>query len=84
MNYLIPVKRISNKEKFNVWDKRTLDDILDQQIMISQLSTAFTFADTDGMDNYERNYILQRLIELKKEENEVKKKAIEDMKNKHQ
>lgn len=63
-----------------MWDKRTLDDILDEQIMISQLSTAFSFTDTNNMDSYERSYILQKLVELKKEENEIKKKAIENMK----
>lgn len=70
----------NKEERFNIWDKRALDGILDQQIMISQLSTAFSFEDTNEMDEYERTYLLQKLIELKKEENEARKKAMENMK----
>jgi len=68
---------MSNKElsDLNKWE---LNDILDQQIIISQLSTAIGFKDTDEMDTYERIYVIQKLIQLKKEENEAKRRAIEE------
>lgn len=71
---------MDNKEYLQ-YSKLQLDDILDQQIVISQLSTAYSFSDTDNMDEYERVYTLNKLIQLKKEENEAKKKALEQARN---
>lgn len=72
---------MSNKElsDLNKWE---LNDILDQQIIISQLSTGITFKDTDDMDTYERVYVIQKLIQLKKDENEAKRRAIEEAQRK--
>ena len=81
MNYLIPVQRILDNDEYIQYSKLQLDDILDQQIVISQLSTAYSFSDTDNMDEYERVYTLNKLIQLKKEENEAKKKALEQARN---
>ena len=72
-----------NTENLEKDYKFELDDILDQQIIISQLSTAITFEDTNNMDSYERIYTIQKLIQMKKDENEAKRKAIEEAKNKH-
>lgn len=82
MNYSIPVIRskISN-EAFEVL-KDQVDAILDQQILISQLSTAITFEDTNNMDEYERCYILQKLFQMKKEEIEAKQRAYENARKK--
>lgn len=81
MNYSIPVMRISQSNDKLKFNKRDLNDILDQQVIISQMSTGITFTDTDNMDEYERLYVINKLIQLKKEENEAKKKAIEEARN---
>ena len=63
--------------------KEQLDDILDQQIIISQLSKGgITYQDTENMDDYERIYIIQKLIQMKKEEIEARQKAIDERRNK--
>jgi hypothetical protein len=72
---------LDNNKAYLKYLKTELDDILDQQIIISQLSTAYSFADTDNMDQYERIYTINKLIQMKKEENEAKKKAIEQARN---
>lgn len=79
MNYLIPVNRkLTEKEKEYV--KEDFENILTQQIIISQLSNGISYQDTENMDNYERVFIFKKLIEMKKEENDIKLKAIEDAK----
>lgn len=55
---------------------------MDQQILISQLSSGITFNDTDNMDSYERTYVLSKLIQLEKDKLEAKKKAIQEAQNK--
>lgn len=64
------------------WYKEELNRILDQQIMITKLSNSFTFQDTQEMDEYERIYVLKKLIQMRKEENEAKEKAIAEARNK--
>lgn len=54
---------------------------MDQQILISQLSSGMSFEDTENMDVYERTYILGKLIQLEKDKLEAKRKAIENAKN---
>ena len=63
--------------------KEHLDDILHQQVIISQMSNGITYQDTENMDEYERVYILSKLIEMKKEEVEARQKAYDEMKNKN-
>ena len=82
MNYLIPVYSIDLPDKILQLKKAELNSILDQQIIISQLSNGITYQDTENMDEYERIYIISKLIQLKKEENEAKQKAIEAAKAK--
>lgn len=82
MNYLIPVYSIDLPDKILQLKKEELNSILDQQIIISQLSNGITYQDTENMDEYERIYIISKLIQLKKEENEAKQKAIEAAKAK--
>ena len=77
MNYLIPVYSIDLPDKILQLKKEELNSILDQQIIISQLSNGITYQDTENMDEYERIYIISKLIQLKKEENEAKQNAIE-------
>ena len=64
------------------WYKEELNRILDQQIMITKLSNSFTFQDTQEMDEYERIYVLKKLIQMRKEEYEAKEKAIAEARNK--
>ena len=79
MNYLIPVNRkLTEKEKEYI--KEDFENILTQQIIISQLSNGISYQDTENMDKYERVFIFKKLIEMKKEENDIKLKAIEDAK----
>ena len=54
--------------------------IITQQLVISQLSNGISYQDTENMDSYERVFIYKKLIEMRKEENEAKLKAIEEAK----
>lgn len=51
-----------------------------QQIIISQLSNGISYSDTEQMDTYERVFIYNQLIKMKKDENEYKLKAMDKMK----
>jgi len=62
--------------------KENLNTILDQQIVISQLSNGISFQDTENMDEYERSYVFSKLVKMKQEEIEAKQKAYDDMKQK--
>lgn len=62
--------------------KENLNIILDQQIVISQLSNGISFQDTENMDEYERSYVFSKLVKMKQEEIEAKQKAYDDMKQK--
>lgn len=62
--------------------KELLDNILTQQIVISQLSNGISYKDTEDMDAYERSFIFRKLLAIEKEKNDAKLKAIEDAKNK--
>lgn len=56
--------------------KDELESIMTQQILISQLAKGISYTDTENMDEYERTFIYFKLMQLKKEENEAKLKAI--------
>lgn len=81
MNYLIPVNSVKIKNKKIDIDetKSILDNILTQQIIISKLSS-ITYQDTEQMDDYERRFIFEKLIQMKKEEDEIKLKALQNNK----
>ena len=57
-----------------------LDNILTQQIIISQLSNGITYQDTENMDSYERNFIFKKLVQMEQEKNDAKLRAIENAK----
>ena len=82
VNYLIPVYRRELKKEEILFIKDDLNAILDQQIMISQLSSGITYQDTENMDEYERSYIFSKLVRMKQDEIEAKQKAYEEMKQK--
>lgn len=79
MNYLHPVNRKLTKEEIE-FIKEDIENILTQEIIISQLSNGISYSDIENMDSYERNYIFSKLIQMKKEENNAKLQAIENAK----
>jgi hypothetical protein len=85
MNYSIPVYRavIKLDDKHLSFFKEDVEDIIDQQLMITKLCSSISFKDTNDMDEYERVYVLKKLIQMRKEENEAKEKAIEEAKNRN-
>lgn len=81
VNYSIPVTRM-NLNKEDILDiRKSLDNILDEQIIISQYSN-MTFEDTNNMDSYERTYIAQKLLQIKQEEIKAKKEAFDNINKK--
>lgn len=85
MNYSIPVYRavIKLDDKHLSFFKEDVEDIIDQQLMITKLCSSISFKDTNDMDEYERVYVLKKLIQMRKEENEAKEKAVEEAKNRN-
>lgn len=82
MNCFHPHYRPSSiDDKGRDYKREEFEVILDKQIIASQLSEGgITFSDCENMDTYEFEYIVRKLIKLKKEENEIRKKQIEDAK----
>ena len=81
VNYSIPVTRM-NLNKEDILDiRKSLDSILDEQIIISQYSN-MTFEDTNNMDSYERTYLAQKLLQIKQEEIKAKKEAFDNINKK--
>ena len=62
--------------------KEDIENILDEQILISQLSQGITYQDTENMDSYERSYVLSKLIQMEKDKIEAKQNAIKEARNK--
>lgn len=83
MNYSIPVTRLILTDQHKKYARQDLENIITQQVIISQLSNGITYADTENMDELERIFIFKKLIKMKKEENEVKQKAIEKARQGH-
>ena len=84
MNYLRPVNNpfvYENENQFLVI-KDNVEDILTQQIIISQLSSGITYKDTEEMDSYERIFIFKKLVQMEKDKNDAKLRAIENMNQK--
>lgn len=85
MNYSIPVNNLYRDNEYArkviKYNKDDVENIITQQIVISQLSNGITYSDTENMDEYERLFIIKKLIDMKREEVEAKKKAIAEMKN---
>lgn len=83
MNYSIPVSNLyinaENKEKVRQFNKEDFENILTQQIIISQLSNGITYQDTENMDEYERVFVVRKLIAMKKEEIEARKEAMKNI-----
>lgn len=66
-------------EDYLQYKKEEVENIFDKIIIISQLSEGgITYGDCENMDTWELEYMARKLIKLKKEENEMKRKQIED------
>lgn len=46
------------------------------------MSNGISYQDTENMDEYERTYILSKLIQMKKDELEAREKAMNEARNK--
>ena len=68
----------TDKERKLEIKKEDLENIMTQQIIISQLSNGISYQDTENMDEYERLFILKKLIAMKKEEIEARKEALKN------
>jgi hypothetical protein len=78
VNYLLPVNNTSQEDvEFN---KEEVENIITQQIIISQLAKGISFEDTNNMDAYERSFVVKKLIQMENEKNEAKLKAMEQSK----
>lgn len=67
------------KEQIKFKHKDEVENIMTQQILISQLSNGITYRDTEDMDDYERLFVLKKLMALKKEELDAKAEAFKNM-----
>lgn len=76
MNYLLPVNKL-NSNTLDDMNKAEVENILTQQLLICQLSNGISYTDTENMDVYERTFIFKKLIQMEKEKNDAKLKAIE-------
>lgn len=76
MNYLLPVNKLNSNTLDNM-NKKEVENILTQQLLICQLSNGISYTDTENMDVYERTFIFKKLIQMEKEKNDAKLKAIE-------
>lgn len=83
MNYSLPANKYHLEKNIEA-DRQEFENIVTQQIIISQLSNGITYKDTEEMDNYERTFIFKKLIQMKKEENDAKLRAIEEAKQQRQ
>lgn len=83
MNYLLPHYKPQPKlpDDYIQYKKEEVENIFDKVIIISQLSEGgITYGDCENMDAWELEYMARKLIKLKKEENEIRKKQIEEAK----
>ena len=63
MNYLPPVNRLLYNAD-SEYAKQEIENILTQQIIISQLAKGISFEDTNNMDSYEINVNLTDALEF--------------------
>jgi hypothetical protein len=83
VNYLLPHYKPQPKlpDDYIQYKKEEVENIFDKVIIISQLSEGgITYGDCENMDAWELEYMARKLIKLKKEENEIRKKQIEEAK----
>ena len=59
--------------------KEDLDNILTQEVLITYLSNGISYTDIENMDEFERLFIINKLIKIKKDENDAKQEAINKM-----
>lgn len=79
-NYLRPVNNLFTSDVQIDYAKTELDNILTQSVIISQMSNGISYKDVEDMDEYERVFILKKIIQMEKDKLDAKKRAIEEAK----
>ena len=79
-NYLHPVNNLFTSDVHIDYAKTELDNILTQSVIISQMSNGISYTDVEDMDEYERVFILKKIIQMEKDKLDAKKRAIEEAK----
>ena len=79
-NYLHPVNNPFTSDVQIDYAKTELDNILTQSVIISQMSNGISYTDVEDMDEYERVFILKKIIQMEKDKLDAKKRAIEEAK----
>lgn len=77
MNSFLPVAREQSKEVIDALED-IHNSILEEQVYISYIAHGITITDTDNLIEKDRRYVLDKLLEIKKNEAERQQKAIEE------
>lgn len=77
MNSFLPVVREQSKEVIDALED-IHNSILEEQVYISYIAHGITITDTDNLIEKDRRYVLDKLLEIKKNEAERQQKAIEE------
>lgn len=77
MNSFLPVVREQSKEVADALED-IHNSILEEQVYISYIAHGITITDTDNLIEKDRRYVLDKLLEIKKNEAERQQKAIEE------
>lgn len=77
MNSSLPVVREQSKEVTDALED-IHNSILEEQVYISYIAHGITITDTDNLIEKDRRYVLDKLLEIKKNEAERQQKAIEE------
>lgn len=62
--------------------KDIYEDIITQQIIISELSNGISYSDTENMDAFERTLIYRKIMQMQQEKNEAKMRALQESQRK--
>ena len=77
MNSSLPVVREQSKEVADALEE-IHNSILEEQVYISYIAHGITITDTDNLIEKDRRYVLDKLLEIKKNEAERQQKAVEE------
>lgn len=77
MNSFLPVVKEQSKEVIDALED-IHNSILEEQVYISYIAHGITITDTDNLIEKDRRYVLDKLLEIKKNEAERQQKAIEE------
>ena len=77
MNSFLPVVKEQSKQVIDTLEE-IHNSILEEQVYISYIAHGITITDTDNLIEKDRRYVLDKLLEIKKNEAERQQKAIEE------